>query len=158
VARVLCSDEAIGALGARSPLPVDDLPGGDVRARDVADFARLDQIVQGPQRFRDGGQWVGPVIVVEIDVVRVEPPQAALDGQMDVTTRTARNLLLQSGHRSTKLGGDDDIVTVGRQGLAEHDLRLAAAVVVSAVEEGDATVQRGSYDQLRLRRVARYAE
>src|SRR5947209_2367494 len=53
VATVLRRDERAYVLGLRDPLRLDDLPGAEVRASDIADVAPTDQIVQCPHRLLD---------------------------------------------------------------------------------------------------------
>ena len=42
-------------------------------------FAFLDEVAQGADGFLDRGGGVDPMLVVEVDIIRVETPQAVID-------------------------------------------------------------------------------
>jgi hypothetical protein len=63
------------------------LPAGEVRASDVADLARVHQIVERRERLLDRGLVVPAVDLIQVDVIVVEPPEADLAGRDDVLTR-----------------------------------------------------------------------
>ena len=63
----------------RGPLRLDDLPGRQRRAADVADLALLHEIVERAQRLLDRRPRIGDVLLVEVDVVGAEPSEARLD-------------------------------------------------------------------------------
>ena len=81
---VLARGEGIEVPRLGRPLRLDHLPGGEVRAADVADLALAHEIVERAQRLLDRRQRVGAVELVEVDPVGLEPPQAVLDRLHDV--------------------------------------------------------------------------
>ena len=88
---------------------------------------------------------VGPVGLVEVDVVGVEPAQAVLDLPHDPAAgRPAVVRVL--AHRRHELGGQHDLVAPALERLADDLLRLAAGVHVGGVDEVDAAVERGVDD------------
>src|ERR671921_1032636 len=60
------------------------LPAGKVGAADVADLARVHQIVERRDRLLDRGRAVPTVDLIQVYVVGVEPPEAGLAGRDDV--------------------------------------------------------------------------
>ena len=66
---VLARDEGVEVPRVGRPLRLDHLPGGEVRAADVADLALADEVVEGAQRLLDRRQRVGAVELVEVDPV-----------------------------------------------------------------------------------------
>src|SRR6266404_1448575 len=76
---LLARDEAVEAERRRCPSRLDDLPGWQGRTADVADLPLPDEIVERPQRLLDWRQRVRLVLLVEIDPVGLEAPQARLD-------------------------------------------------------------------------------
>jgi hypothetical protein len=55
---------------------------GEIRIADVADLALADEIVERAQRLLDRRQRIVIVLLVEIDVVGLQPRQARLDRDM----------------------------------------------------------------------------
>src|SRR5919112_893451 len=56
------------------------LPAGKVGAADVADLARVHQIVERRERFLDRGRAVPAVDLIQVYVIGVEPPEAGFAG------------------------------------------------------------------------------
>ena len=116
---------------AAQPLPrgdpqrLGDLPGREVAHRRVADLALRDQVVQGAERVLDGRVLVEVVQEIEVQVVGAQPLQAPLhlvhDGGPGVPPRQ-RAL----PHREVDLGGQDDLVALAGDQLAQDPLRVAA--------------------------------
>ena len=81
------------------------------------------------------------MLVVEIDVVGAEPPQADLASLPDPPgQRTGLvGVVLRPGQ---ELGGDHGLVPTAPEGLADKLLRLPAAVHLGGVEVGDPGVER----------------
>jgi hypothetical protein len=50
----------------------------------VPDLALGDPFGQGADGFLDGGVRIDPVLVVQVDMIRAEPLEGALDGGADV--------------------------------------------------------------------------
>jgi len=151
--------------------PFHDAPGGFVGEAHVADLAGLDQALQGVQHFQEVlffrlgielgrevpgpaevvGAPVGPVQLVQVNVVGLQPAQAAFDGLQQRGLGDGAAVtdpgLAGAGH----LGGEDDLVA-GAAGLEPvTDDGLGGAVGLGAgwngvhfrgVEEVDAALQR----------------
>lgn len=84
---------------------------------------------------RDGG--IDPVLVEQIDVVRPQTLQHAVDGLPDVV-RAAVQTGVRAGVRvdvPTELGRDHHVVPDGPEGFAEDPLRLQRPVRLGRVEE-----------------------
>ena len=116
---------------------------------DVADFALLDEGVEGAEGFFDGGDGVVAVDLVEVDVVGLEAAEAGFDGVHDVAAGGADVVAAGAG-AAEDLGGDDDFVAGDVEvfeGLAEGLFALALGVDVGGVEEVDAGVD-GGLDEL----------
>src|SRR5271167_1427709 len=100
------------------PLRLDDLPGRESRAADVADLALPDEIIERPQGLLDRRQRIGLVLLVEIDPVGLEPSQAGLDFAHDVTARgtlkAARGI-----HRPREFARQYDVLSAITEDLAE---------------------------------------
>ena len=126
---VLHRDEPLEALGRRGPGRVRDLPPVEVRAADVAHLALVDQLGQRSERLRDRRHVVGPVQLVEVDVVGLQPAQARLHRAADVATRAAYAVVLavRALHVHPELGGHDELVAATLERLPEHLLAAARA-------------------------------
>ena len=122
-----------------------DAPALEVRAADVAQLAVAHEVVEGAQRLVERRRRVRPVQLVEVDVVRAEPPQRALEGVDDVPPRRALAQLPRRGvgcgcalggvaraledaraiegralaGGARELGGDDRLVAAAAQRLAD---------------------------------------
>ena len=93
----------------RGPLRLDNLPGGEGRAADVADLALPHEIVQRAQRFLDRRSRVGDVLLIEVEIVGPEAPEARLDGVHDIAPRGALEPAVPV-HRPGKFAGEHDLV------------------------------------------------
>ena len=71
------------------PVRLDELVRGEDRGAVVADLPLADQVVEGLEGLQEVGVRVGPVGLVEVDVVGVEAAQAVLDGADDPAPRVA---------------------------------------------------------------------
>ena len=71
-------EETAGPIHLGRPMGIDQLPSLEVGTADIADFPLAQQIFQCPQGFLDRGQGIGEVILVKVDVIGLEPPQAIL--------------------------------------------------------------------------------
>ena len=100
-----------------------------------------DQILQSPECFFNWRHRIGLVQIVQVDPVRLQPPEAALDRRQNVAPRPA----LESSrlvHRHAELGGEDDILAPRAQDFPEDCFRPALlAIDIRRVEERDAEVQ-----------------
>jgi len=104
------------------------------------------------------GAGVGPIHLVEVDPVGLEPLQAVLDLLHDPAPRVAAivrvaGLTHRYVHRAVEFRCQDDVVTTtARQRFADDDLGLSLGVDVGGVDEVDAVVECPVDD--RHRRVA----
>jgi hypothetical protein len=144
---VLRRDEPLESAGARDPVGVDDLPRREVRRPDVADLPLRDELGERLERLLDRGQGIGPVQLVEVDVVGSRAPQAPLDGAADVGPGAVTAGALLRGGVHPELGRHDDLVTAARQGSSEQLLAGSVPVDVRGVEGRDAGVDRGIHDR-----------
>ena len=85
----LRAPEALEMLLPRHRQRLHQLPGGQIRAADVAHLAGAHEIVERAQRVFDVRQRVGAVNLIEVDVVGAEPLQARFDRLDDVQARQA---------------------------------------------------------------------
>ena len=136
---VLGADEGRQVLRLGDPLGLGDLPAGVVAAADVAHLAGAHHVVQRAQRLFDRRAVVGQVHLVEVDVVGVEAAQAGVERVHEVLARGAAPVRAFA-HGAGGLRGDDDVAAVGLEVRRQELLRLAAAVDVGGIEEGDAQV------------------
>jgi hypothetical protein len=94
---------------AGDPLRFDDLTSREGGGADVANLALVNEVAQRTQGLLDIGVGAGPVNLVEVDPVGVEPAQ----GVLDLTDDPAPGAALLIGvltHRAMELGGQDNIV------------------------------------------------
>src|SRR5207248_10796430 len=83
----LAADVTLEAEMGRGPLRLDHLPSRQCRACDVANLALMDEIVERPQRLLDRGPRTGDVLIVEVEAIGAEAPEAGLDCRHDVGAR-----------------------------------------------------------------------
>ena len=142
----------------RNPLRLDDLPGRQGRAADIAHLALLHEVVEGAQGLFDRRLGIGDMLLVEVDVIGVEPLQARLDGRHDVAPGGALQSPLPV-HRPGKFAGEHDLVPPSGEGTAQLFLRPAAlAIGVGGVEKGDAEIESLVHDGARRRIIDAPAE
>ena len=99
--------EARQILELGNPERPGDLPRLPVGDADIADLALNDQRVEGAQGFLDRSHEVVGMDLVEIDVVRLEPPQAGFDGVHNVSTRST-DVIATGSDAPIDLRGYDD--------------------------------------------------
>ena len=68
----------------RELLRLRQLVGGDVRKPDVADLAFVLQLHQRAHRFLEGNLGIGPMELVDVDLVHTQSLEAALAGRTKV--------------------------------------------------------------------------
>src|ERR1039458_10171433 len=88
---------------ASGPLGLDDLRGRERRGAQVADLALMDEVRQRPERLLDVGVDLGAVHLVEVDPVRFQAGERALDLLDDPTPRVAAPVEIIA-HRPVELG------------------------------------------------------
>src|SRR3954452_3425808 len=146
VERRLCSPHG----RARRPL-LGELPPIHRRRAEVADLARLDDVVQCFHRLLDRAVRIEAVDLVEVDVVGVETFQRRVDLLQDRFPRqplSARTVV----HLAEHLGGQHDVLPprVALDRPADDLLRGPRLIDVGGVPEGDAELDRLSEERLRL--------
>ena len=146
--RRLLGDEPAQPPALRRPLRLDHLVRRERRRAEGADLALPLQVGQRGESLLDVRAGLGPVHLVEVDPVGLQPPQAVLDLLDDPASRVAPLVRVAAGlahghvHRAVELRGEDDIVAPASGQRLSHDhLRLALAVDVGGVDEVDACVQ-----------------
>ena len=129
---VLALESGDGMDRVRAP----DGVGGRLGHPEVPHLAGLDQPLDGAGDVLDGDVRVDAVLVVEVDDVDVEPAQRALDRPVDVL-RPARHAVRDAVVvvREAELRGDDHLVAVRREGLADDLLVDERPVDLRRVEE-----------------------
>jgi hypothetical protein len=139
---VLAGNEAADIHRARDIFGFRDAPGRKIRIADVADLALANEVVERTQRLLDRRQRIIVVLLVEIDVVGLQPLQARLDCIHDVAPRRA--LFGAVGcHRLGIFGGEHDVLAAVAEHGAQHGLGAAHfRIDVGGVEQGDAEVDR----------------
>jgi hypothetical protein len=85
--------------------------------------------------------------LVEVDAIRLEPAQAALDRRADVRRARAGRPLLVDRH--AELGREDDVLAARSECPAQEFLALGLPVDVGGVEQRDAGIERGVDDRAR---------
>ena len=98
------------------------------------------------------------MLLIEIDVIRLQPPQTVFHSPHDVTPRRA---LLGAiiAHRHAEFGGKHHILAPIAQYIAEHDLGAAAVGIhVGCIKQGDTEIERLVDDFSRRLRVAAAAK
>ncbi len=119
--------------------------GGEHRGAPVADEAALDEGAEGLDGLLDRCGRVGPVQLVEVDVVGAEAAEALLARRGDPRRRQALALDRRL-HREADLGGQHDLVATARDGPADQLLGHPVAVGVGGVDQVDAPVEGGVDD------------
>jgi hypothetical protein len=109
--------------------------------------------MSGAEGLVEGCPEVGEVVLVEIDVIDLQPLQTGLEGTDDEPSGPVR-----SRPRLPELRGQDDLVPSAGDGIADVLLGATAAVDVGGVEEVHPHVERGMYDGRRLGLVQAHAE
>jgi hypothetical protein len=114
--------------------------GIEVRDADVAELALVDELLERSSGIGERDVRVGPVHLIEVDVVNAERLQALVDSTAKPSgARVANEPML--GHPQAALGSDHDLVTavveIVTERSAEKPLRGAEAIALSGVEEVD---------------------
>ena len=124
--------------------PTDRVGAGFGQA-EVADLALGDEVLHGPGDVLHRHIGIDPVLVVEVDVVGPEPPEAALDGAPDLGRFAVDAAAVFAGllvDVPAELGGDLHFVADAREGLAHHLLVGPGPVDFRRVEEVHAEIDR----------------
>lgn len=121
------------------------LGGAEVGDADVANLAFVDELVERRGGFGERNVRVGPVHLIEIDVVDSERAQAVVDAlAKPLAARIAGETVV--GHPQSALRRDHDRFAVRvelcAQSLREEALRGAESVALRSVEQVDAELAR----------------
>ena len=100
----------------------------------------MDQRVERVEGLLDGRERVEAVHVVDVDVVGAEALQAGVALVKDVKARRA-DVVGAVAHGEEGLGGNEDLVALSLDGLAENLFGQAVGVAVGDVEEVDAGIE-----------------
>ena len=119
--------------------PADGVDPGFGQA-DVADLALGDQLGEGADDLLDRRVRVDPVLVVQVDVVGVEPAQRSFDGDADVLGAAVGPDSAGVRHEP-ELGGEHHLVAAALEGAADEFLVGVGAVDLGGVDQGDAEVE-----------------
>src|SRR3954451_478831 len=111
----------------------------------IADLAGMHQVAERSEGLLDVGVDLGPVHLVEVDPVGLEPAQAVLDLTDDPAPGVAETVHVVA-HPAVELGGEDDVVATALERLADDRLGLAVGVDVGGVDEVDAGVEGAADD------------
>ncbi len=129
----------------RCPTRLDQVGGRERRGAPHADLPRADEIGQRVDRLADVGRWVGPVDLIQVDVVGAEAAQAALDRRPDPAPRVAAMVRVVV-HRVVELRGEHHVVAATGESPTDDLLALAVRVHVGGVDEVDPGID-GAIDQ-----------
>ncbi len=133
-------------LFARDAVGLDELLGREVRTSDRAHLPGLDELVERTEGVADRYRRVGPVHVVEVDVVGSQPFQRALDRPANGLRRREALARLPG-----ELRRENDAIALSVEDLSEQPLAAAPVPVdLGGVEEGHAHFERGVDDSTRL--------
>ena len=139
--RGLLGHEALASPSLGHPLGLHDLLGREGGTAEGADLAGMDQIAEGPEGLVHVDRLVGPVDLVQVDVVDAQAPQALLALGDDPPPRVPLGVGVVA-HRRVHLGGQHHTRPVHLGQRLPHDhLRLAGRVDVGRVDEVDAAVE-----------------
>ena len=117
------------------------LPGGEVAAAQVAHLTPPHQVIQRVERLFQWGRGIPGMDLIQVDIVRLQAPQAGLDLLED--RRAGEPLSVRPlSHPAPDLGRQDHSVAPAVQGLADDLLAAAAAVDVRGVQKVDPRVER----------------
>jgi hypothetical protein len=119
-----------------------DRAGAGLGQADAADPAFGDEVGEDADGFLDGRAGIDPVLVVQVDVVRAQPPERPLDGGADVGRAAVGDAGAAAGVRDeAELRGHHDLVAAVLDRLADQFLAVERAVDLGGVDVGDAEIQ-----------------
>jgi len=119
-----------------------DRVGGGFGEAQVADLARLDELLHRADGLLDRDRGVHAVLVVEVDVVDTEALERGVAGGADVRRAAVDADPAAVGVALVaELGGELDLVAAAGDRLADELLVGEGPVHVGRVEEGDAQVE-----------------
>ena len=113
------------------------------------------QLDQGADRLLERHLRVGPVELVQRDLLQAQPAQAALAGRAEVLGPAVGRPPPGPGAFEAALGGDDQVVGIRVQRLGDQRLADVGTVGVGGVDEVDAELDRPAQHRLGLVAVRR---
>jgi hypothetical protein len=147
--RRLLAPEPHEAAALGDPLRLDHIDGRELGGSDRPHLAAVHQVGQRRQRLLHIGLRVGPVVLVQVDVVGLQPPQRVLDLGDDPPARRAppvRGL----AHGIGELRREHHVVPAALQRLADDFFGLTGGVHVGRVDQVDAGLERFADDADRV--------
>jgi hypothetical protein len=102
----------------------------------VQDLALLLQVLDRPRDVLDGNLRIDPVLVEEVDAVGAEALEHSFDGELDVlglAVEPRAPLACLEVDVPAEFGRDHDLVSEGRDTLAENALDLVRAVLAPVI-------------------------
>ena len=95
--------------------------GGYLAQADRSDLASLDHTGKGADRLLNRHGLVEAVQIVEVDDIGLQARKTGLDrGQQRLRPAIDHTLAVDAGHPA--FGGEDELLSASRQGLADQDL------------------------------------
>ena len=127
----------------------------------MPDLARLHESVECRQRLVDRRAGIREMMLIQIDVVRVQQFEAVLDGTLDVLRGTAAiGRSATAASLRAEFRREDDVLPAVTERDTQQRFRFAvrAAVDVGDVEEIDAGIEGRGDDVIGLRLITHQAE
>ena len=124
-----------------------------LRESEEAHFAGLDQAGHGTDGLFDRRRGIDTVLIVEVDDVGAETPEARVAGRAHVLRASVDAIAGPFAH-SAELGCKDDSLAIGAEYLAEEALVVPRPVNVRGVEEIHSQLQGAPQHGARLLRLA----
>src|SRR5580704_1350349 len=144
-----------------APQRLDDSPCGKIAGADIADLAVTHELIECAHRLLDRNIVRGVVNLQDVDVVRLQAPQAELALTHDIVAAVADFVRPRLGlGGEADLGGHEHAVAQLQplEHRTENGLARAPSVADGGIEEVYAGVSRGCDDAFRLRLVGAPAE
>ena len=117
---------------------------GEHRGAEIADLALASEVVQRPQRLLQRRRGVGPVQLIEVEMIGLEPAQASLDLRHDVVA-AAPPVIRPLTHLVVDLRGQHNPVAPALDGLSDQLLRPSLGVDVGGVQHVNPGIERGMH-------------
>ena len=122
----------------------------DVRDSDLADLALGLKILESPHGFLVRHVRIRSMQLVELDRVQSQPAERPLTRLPQVVGIAIGIPLIRTGPHVPALGGDQEVLGIGMQGLGNQLLAHVRAVGVGGVDQVDAQLHRTAENGDRL--------
>src|ERR1035438_4983109 len=109
------------------------MPTGKIRAPEISDFSRTNEIIKCAQGFFDGCDGIETVQLKQVNVIGAEPFKGTFHGTDQIKARGGA-LLQPDSATKCRLGGNKHLVTPTGDGFAKNFLRQSSRINVSAIE------------------------